>query len=222
MNALRTLVSHQLIAKDLSKHQLASIIGYTNINKGLRVIDNFLNTLTDSNGISSKLRLALDIPSNDYELAIEHVKHTLHERAKQAFRPSVQVILSGRPSPIFAACFFTGFIILEDTSLLNFKDEINCICASYTQDQIARFSDTKHYKDSGSEYGSFVESLEKNELSNTPVPWQFGNGFRYFRAFEDTLTFDRKGRLINRNNAPPQASAMLRVNGKLIPTSFLQ
>jgi hypothetical protein len=222
MNVLQTLVSRQLITKKLSKHQLASIIGYTNISKGLRVIHNFITTLTESNDVRSKLQQALDIPSKDYKAAIEQVEVDIEKLAQQAFTPSIQVILSGRPSPVFAAIFFIKVDIPEGIESLQFTNEINCVFDCYIQNQNAHFSGTSYYTDSGDDYLPFVEALEKAELFNKPIPWSFGNGFRYFRKYKDTLTFDRRGNLINRAGQYQKSVSTLNVNGKSIPPSFFK
>ncbi len=44
--------------------------------------------------------------------------------------------------------------------------------------------------------------------------WALGDGFRYFRAFNDTLYFDRLGQLIKRTQKTNHSSVQLTVNGK--------
>jgi hypothetical protein len=220
MNILQALVSQRLNHMNIGKRQLVLRIGYTNMSKGLRRIDNFMNTLSDPGNIRFKLQSALAIPHKEHQHAIDGVEALILKQAQYSFKSSAQVILSGRPGPIFAAAFFVNVDIPKGIASLSFAEEMKIVFDCYKQNQIAHFSNHNFYASSGSDYLSFVEAIEKVESSNNPIPWCFGKGFQYFRKYKDTLTFDRRGNLISRTEQHNKSSAKMSVNGKSIPVNF--
>ena len=70
MNPLQSLISNYLKKHDISRSEFAKQLGYTNISKGLKRLDNFLITLQSPNPELPALILKhSDISADEFELA---------------------------------------------------------------------------------------------------------------------------------------------------------
>jgi len=95
-----------------------------------------------------------------------------------------------------------------------YEEEISAIFNAYKEDQINKFKNYSFYINANEDYSSFVKNIEKENLIKISMGWALGDGFRYFRAFNDTLYFDRLGQLIKRTQKTNHSSVQLTVNGK--------
>lgn len=214
MNELSSLIKKYQTLKNIKRNQLAKSLGYINITKALRRLDAFIDVPNIKSDFANKLRSTLDIPLDEYESSIKKVHLRAHIKAKERFKPSLEIILSGRPSPVFAAAFFICLELPQKLQSMPYEEEISAIFNAYKEDQINKFKNSSFYINANEDYSSFVKNIEKENLIKISMGWALGDGFRYFRAFNDTLYFDRLGQLIKRTQKTNHSSVQLTVNGK--------
>ena len=214
MNELSSLIKKYQTLRNMKTSQLAVALGYTNISKALRRLNAFIHAPNVEFDLAIKLRMALAIPLDEYESTINQVNLCVYQRRLKSFKPSLSIILSGRPNPLFAAGFFTELTLPKQVRGMVFEEEMKTVFNVYKQDQINKFKSSNFYINSNSDYLVFVKTLDKESLSNIPIPWVFGNGYRYFRAFNETLHFNRLGQLIKRSTTLNQSITKLTVSGK--------
>ena len=160
MNALTILVTQYLSKNNLSRNQLAQKLGYSNISKALRNLDQYCLTLIDKNQFSSKLQKVLNIPDLEYQKAVNQVQSDLENKARLKFKSSLQVIPKSQPSPIFTVAMFPQILNIEIPDLMgcSFDQEIKLIIGEY-KDHQQIYSNGKGFR----YYRSFDETLIFNE-----------------------------------------------------------
>lgn len=121
MKTLQHLVVHYLKQNHLNKYQFVQLLGYRNINKGLRVFEQFCSGLQDDRNIGPKIQRLLAIPENGYQQAFEHTQHQLAQRERAAFKPWVQVLLTGKPRPLFSGMALSPIVLDENFEKLTFN-----------------------------------------------------------------------------------------------------
>jgi len=220
MTPLTTLVSKYLKINELNRNDLAQAVGYENITKGLRVIDDFTQYLIIKNEIDKKLRTTLNIPDTEYKAAILALNQLLLNKEKDEFKPFIQIILSSKPSPLFLGSFYSYVNVPGNITQLTFEEEIASVVNTYRLDQIKKFIQDGDYDVHGSCKMTFEEIYKKVKTLDTSLSWAIGNGFYYFRKFDDTITFDALGHIVNRNNKPPQVNSNMKINGHTVPLSI--
>jgi len=220
MSALKTLVAKYLSKNNLSRSQLARNLGYSNISKGLRNIDQYCLTLLDKNSLSSKLPIALHIPENEFSKVVSEVQCHIENNERLKFKPSVQVILSVRPSPLFLAGLFPALwhVEIPDIGRCNFDQELLVIFNAYKNHQLQ--VNTEAYD--GNNYLEYIREIEKMDKENIEYRWTVGSGFRYFRQFDETVVFNRGGEIVRhvKHHIEP-IKASVSVSGKNIPPSLM-
>ena len=220
MNALTLLVSQSLSKNNLSRKQLAQKLGYSNISKGLRSLDQYCLTLLDKNEISSTLPKALNIPAYKFENAVFDVSSKLELKARSLFSPSIQITPSSRPTPIFAVAMFPSLMNIQvpDMSACSFGQELQIVFDAYKSHQLEHCSNIY----SGNNYEIFIEIVEQMDKENKPYAWITGTGFRYFRTYEQTIEFNRYGEIVDHINFHAEPNmASISVGGKTILPSIL-
>ena len=195
MNALAILVAQYLKLNNLSRNQLAQLLGYKNIPKCLRNLDIFLNTLLDRNQISVKLQKVLNIPAPEYTKAISQVQSKLELKARSLFSPSIQIIPSSRPSPIFVVAMVPSLLNIQVSNIdnCNFEQELEIIFNAYKNHQLNHCS--KIYD--GHDYDKLLQIVETMDQDGHLYPWTIGKGYRYFRNFDETIEFNRYGEIVD-------------------------
>ena len=124
MKPLKKLIIQSTRELNLSRCDLAKAIGYTNTSKGLRRIDNYVDALIDLDNIKEQLQCALDIDSDEMELAVSQRQQQLNAEHRRLFKPSLQTIVSSTPSPIFVAALVPklwNIPIKSDLKLLTYQ-----------------------------------------------------------------------------------------------------
>jgi len=137
MNDLTILVTKYLSINNLSRNQLAQLLGYSNVSKGLRNLDQYCSILIDKNQISTKLPIVLNIPQLEYSKAVNQVQSDLENKERSKFKPSLQVVPKSRPSPIFAVAMFPRLLNIEipDLNGCSYAQEIKLIINEYNNHQ---------------------------------------------------------------------------------------
>jgi len=219
MNALTTLVTKYLKKNQLTRSQLAQLLDYKNIPKGLRSLDEYCLTLKDTNNISHKLKKVLNIPDPEFENTVNQVQSKIELKKRNTFLPSIQIIPSSRPSaPIFVLAMMPSLMNIQvpDITACSFEQELQIIFNAYKKHQLQHCS--KIYE--GSDYEELIQIVEKLEQDEKIYPWTIAKGYRYFRTYETTLIFNRYGVLIDNNSDNP-IQTNLSINGRTIPPSIL-
>lgn len=213
MNPLKTLILTSAKKANMSRRDLAIACGYQNIDKGLRKIDNYVESLIDTNDISAKLQLVLAIPVKEYQFTVLMQRERLTVASRQSFKPCIQVIFIGKvTSPIFAAQFFLNIPIPQCTYTLNFEDQMKHIFELYRANQLSRFADTKLVTDLEN-YQLFVENLEMADRNGESYFYGIGKGYRYHKSYGECYSFNRHGKLVSKSLQTLNKAA-LKVNGK--------
>ena len=188
MNALQTLISETMAAKDLRKAQIVSLLGFKNITKGIRRLDAFVADGVDSPGMLDRLPSALGVPAETvhtaYEQTLDHMRaeaeaqRSAHlERLRAEFRPHVRVkTVRTVPSPIFVVAMTGG----PDRWLrINLPEEIIAFPEHSQIEQVAEIIRQHHAEHKGwaGPFGSI-------------------NGYYYRSEFEIAVEFSVIGEVI--------------------------
>ena len=169
MCTLKYLINRELKKQNLSRFELAQKTGYTNIDKGLRVIELFSNRLIDKKHIKQRLKIALNIPEDIFNNAISETQKQLDREAEWNFSPYIKAIFSEGASPRMAGNF--AFIrVSPDIQSLGYEKEIQYI----------------------------VELYKKQQVKYSTLGFMIGNGFKYYRKYKETLIFNDEGEIIGK------------------------
>ncbi len=177
MNALERLVSSGMKRQGISKGDLASKVGYKNINKGLRRIDAFLRDPDQGSQLSVKLVQVLSIPKGEFASAIKEARCSIEQKERLLFKPFIQVRLMKPPSPVFVAAMVPSLTRIEvPGSLMDmpYDEELEAVCELY-----------------------------KNHHERYSPGWPARDGFCYFRNYDESLSFDVDGRLLEGQQCEP-------------------
>lgn len=111
MNSLCILINLHLKSNNLSRNNLAQLLGYKNIPEGLRNLEAYCLTLKDTNNIAKKLPEVLNISANEFENAVFDVQSKIDDKNKNTFLQKIQIIPSSRISaPIFTLAMFPSLL----------------------------------------------------------------------------------------------------------------
>lgn len=196
MNKLSSLIKKYQTIQNINRSQLAKELGYLNIVKGLRKLDSFINSPTLDSDFSIKLKQSLSIPNEEYKQAISQTQLSIKESRRENFKPSLRIILSGRPTPLIAGSNVSRFNLPKNLREMSFEGEMETLFNAYKENQIDKFKDDKLFLNSNKNYDVFIQAIEKQMSQQKSICWAFGNGYQYFRAHNEILTFDRAGQLV--------------------------
>jgi len=169
MSTLKNLINRELKKQNLSRFELAQKTGYTNIDKGLRVIELFCSRLIDKNHIKQRLKNALNIPEDSFNHAVNETQKRLDREAERHFMPYIIAIFSEGTFPRRAGNFSVIRLSPEIQSL-SYEQEIQYVFDRYKKQQ-AKYSNLK---------------------------FMIGNGFKYYRNYKETLIFNDEGKITGR------------------------
>ena len=166
-NPLQKLINRYLSDNNISRANFAKQLGYTNVSKGLKRLDEFLITLKTPNPEFPALILKhSDISESDFQDAIQAVLETINDKLRKDFVPMVRVIPIYYPS-LLISLMHLNIKVPENIMDLPYDQEIKVICDLYL---------------------NFRAKVE----FDVPENWASGaKGFRYHRKFGETLVFDK-------------------------------
>lgn len=98
----------------------------------------------------------------------ELTESALEKEKRSAFKPSLHVIPTGRPTPLFSA-FILHIKMPDNLNELSFENQIAAVSKVFKAHQ---------------------------DKIKSPTHWAYGKGFRYHRTFNETLEFDSDCKLI--------------------------
>jgi len=197
MNALTILIQKHLKLNETTRNALATKMGYTNVTKGLRAVDKYLDTLEDKGDIRAKLQQALDIPQEEFDRAIELIRTTAEQEARESFKPQIQVIPSSKPEPLFVAGLVPHLLSVDipaGCTNLEFDEEIEAIWNAYKRHQLENNVDLSEGAEN--DFEAYVKAIESLDSKGEKYNWSVGKGFRYFRNYDECLVFDKNCNLV--------------------------
>jgi hypothetical protein len=209
MDPVKNLIQFHLAKQNLKRSELATKVGYKSITGGLRKIDEFIDNPRFENPLLLKLQSTLKIPTHEMALAITQRRAYFEVEFRKQFKPFLQTLVSSRPSPIFVAAMVPtlwNIPVDVDLQLLNYDDEIKIVIGKYQQLQL------QHAKSKSlTEYHQLVTLLNDYDSNNVSYSWVFGNGFRYFRRYDETLIFNRECALKAASSAEKPSAAYVTI-----------
>jgi len=175
-NPLQKLINRYLSDNNISRANFAKQLGYTNVSKGLKRLDEFLIALQSPNPELPALILKhSDISETDFQDAIQAVQLKLDDKLRKDFVPMIRVIPIYYPHPL-SGMKHLNIKVPESILDLPYDQEIKVICDLYLK------------------FRSKVEF-------DVPENWGSGaKGFRYFRNFGEVLVFDKNCKLLKNSN----------------------
>ncbi len=177
MNVLERLVSSVMKLQGISRGDLASKVGYKNINKGLRRIDAFLRNPDQGSQLSDKLVRVLSISKGEFASAVRETRSLIEQKERLVFKPFIQIRLIKPPSSIFVAAMVPGltrFEVPESLTDISYNEELEAVCELY-----------------------------KNHRDKYSPGWPAGDGFCYFRSYDEALSFDVDGHPLGGHQCKP-------------------
>lgn len=147
-------------------------LGYANISKGLKRLDNFLITSELPNPEFPALILKnTEISTDEFDLAYSAVLETINDKLRKDFIPMVHITPIYYPS-LLISLMHLNIKAPENILDLPYDEEIKVTCNLY------------------------LDFRAKVEF-DVPENWASGvKGFRYHRKFNETLVFDRNCKLL--------------------------
>jgi len=135
-NPLQKLVNRYLSENDISRSQFANNLGYTNVSKGLKRLDNFLLTLKSPNPEFPALILKhLGSTADEFKVAYLAVLDALDDQRRFEFTPMIRVTPKRRPSPLFLLSLY-NIQVPENITNLDFDEELRIIRNLYKNHKI--------------------------------------------------------------------------------------
>jgi hypothetical protein len=167
---LQQVVNDRIKAKGLSRYQLIQQLGYTNISKGIRRMDTYLQTLEAPNDeFIIGLLSALDIGAMTFHKAmmasLSEINTKVQAERKRLFKPHIQLLIDFLPQPWFAAQIIRAHCTIsvpKEINHVSFQEELSAVFSLYNE-RVGRLS--------------FKEKVI---------------GFKYFRSHDCWLAFDGK------------------------------
>ncbi len=135
-NPLQSLISNYLKTQNISRSEFAKLLGYTNTNKGLKRLDEFLITLhSPNNDIHNLILKNSEISESEFKVAYLAVLDGLDEQRAIEFTPMIRVTPKRRPSPLFLLSLYNIPVPANITNL-DFDEELRIIRNLYKNHKI--------------------------------------------------------------------------------------
>lgn len=137
MYAIKKFLHETMKQKNLSKKEVAQRLGYKNISKGIRRIDEFLQEATFNDHIINNLHNALDEPVDKVIEKLEETKREIAEEIKNKeeekqmvkeekrknFKPFLYCVTEKKkPQPIFVAAISESYLLKKVSLSDNFNE----------------------------------------------------------------------------------------------------
>ncbi len=171
---LQQLIYARMKGRGLSRSKLIQSLGYSNIPKGLRRLDDYLSTLhAPSDKFINDLLSVLDIEGMPFYRALNLSQHQVLQRAnrkaKENFNPHLVLMIKERMKPIYGLHILWHEVCYRPLPLeiqnLPFNEEVDFVTAQY-QLQIDNLGTSEYHRTMGIQ------------------------GFRYYRSYDNYLEFN--------------------------------
>lgn len=196
MNAVKNLINSKIKNKGFSRSELARSLGYTNISKGLRKFDNFINTGNEKPDFINNLLNILEINMFDYEKAVVIDEIDRENSERQRFVPYIDIIIVKGGMPI------VSFAMLRAQCIVKINEMLNTLPAD---EEISK-----------------VIQIYSEYLKSSTILSMMTHGFRYQRTYDECWIFNQDCHLIERKfGHMSPCKVEISVGGRVIPSSLL-
>lgn len=197
MHSLKTLINKHLQQQRLSRSQLVRMLGYTNINSGIRVLDKFIDSPSNRplSDFASNIQTVLKIPAEDFNKAIAARYAHVNKESIARFKPSIRVTWSRKPNLLMTAQPYKHLyeINLPDSILTQaIKEQVPQVIAIYQRHQLQYFGEQFQVANALQNYSELVGKIEQQLAQGEDISWAVGAGFCYRKSFNENFYFDRK------------------------------
>ncbi len=181
---LQQLVNQKIRKKGLSRLQLVSALGYTNISKGCRRLDTYLTSLhPPSEEFLINFLAVLDINVLEFNKAVfcteSKANRAADRDAKERFHPHMILLVKMDISPLFVrGILYNKYCTQrfpEHIQTLPFNEEIEFVVSAYRE-----------------RYDNFISNIGQRMASQC-----VDRGFRYYRHYDSYLDFNADGALVS-------------------------
>ena len=198
MNELHDLIINYQKTHSLTRKSLIQKIGYNNVNKGLRLLDEFIKK---PNNTDFKLKLSqqLNIPMNILDKVVnKQLSHMPKEAKVLDFVPYIQITWLKGPSLLMGESQLSHLYRIEIPKDLS-KPTFDQVCDLYKQHQLNKFAEILNVPKTLGHYPQFVEAIEKSIKDEVYVSYALGNGFTYHKSRKGNYSFNLHCELIYDN-----------------------
>ena len=115
MNPLQKYILSEMDAQHVKRSKLVKRMGYSNISKGLRKLDEMLETLEGREWLLPLLQDALKIPDEKLQTAVSTLEDEIFDAKSSVFKPSIWVLYT-IPLGFFGAMSRTRFIEVPENA----------------------------------------------------------------------------------------------------------
>lgn len=183
VNALKSLVMQRLKALGLSKAELATKLGYSNVNKGMRRVDALLDAEFDEE-LTQRVAKVLFISKGELRKALSDqelrkAKEVLAkgETERSAFSPSITLITAFKPQGMWSRLVWSRVCVIP----------------------LSKFADAASWEEERAEVvHQFYDWLEKRREEHGSDDQL--SGFYYHQTYDHGYLFDRQGRMIREDH----------------------
>ena len=181
---LQQLINQKIREKGLTRHQLVSTLGYTNISKGCRRLDHYLASLhPPSEEFLVNLLSILEINFLEFNKAVLFTHTQAQNNVKERFVPYLKLLIDFDIRPLIARQeFFKKYRnpllpvhIQKHIQALPFNEEIKLVIATYQE-----------------QYKLYLSKLNQHFADRC-----VGSGFRYYRHYDNYLEFNADAVLVS-------------------------
>jgi hypothetical protein len=173
MNPLEQQLDHELKTRGMSRQELVQRMGYRNISKGLRRLNELLSGLSEYPQLLPRIEQALNLPDKRFWQAAAELNALLIAEERRDFKPRIQVIPTVTPRPVFVAAmcpYLLNIEVPEQLVSLPVGEALSIVCDLY-----------------------------RKHRDNYPSGWPRGKGFVYHRSYDESFEFDAECQLVKHN-----------------------
>jgi len=200
---LQQLVNQKIRQKDLSRSQLVPNLGYKNISKGCRRLEQYLKTLhPPSEEFVVQLLAVLSINGLEFSQAAacsrDSAERVADRRARERFSPHLKLSAKINISPLFVRqLLFRRYCIHpvpRQIQELSFQEEIAFVAKAYRET-----------------YNRLLAGISPQLARKCS-----DHGFQYFRHYDSYLEFNSDAVLVNIVTVQPVAETKLPLGNRVI------
>jgi len=199
MNELKSFITNYQKTHNLTRASFIQKVGYKNITKGLRVLDAFIESPTNN---TFKIRLCkqLGISIESMDEVVKKQMAIVNKHYIKNFTPHIRVKWTRCPSLLMTAQGAQHLyeIDISDALLkLPIDKQLEEVCHLYKRHQLDCYAETFNLKSSMENYAELVSIIESKLKEGIDIGWSIGNGFTYYKAFNESYQFNRSCKKIN-------------------------
>lgn len=198
MSELNDLIISYQNTHSLTRTTLVQKLGYSNVTKGLRLLDRFIKRPSNTD-FKLKLSQQLNIPINILDEVVNKQLSLMPKVVKaKKFTPYIQITWLKGPSLLMGESQLSHLYRIEIPKDLS-KPTFDQVCDLYKQHQLNKFAEILNVPDTLDCYPQYVEAVEKSIKDEIYVSYALGNGFTYHKSRKGNFSFNLHCELIYNN-----------------------